>query len=119
MYQSTCPIPEDIKVESQADYVALSYTYNFVLQMDAVFADCAEILPVASETRALLNQIERSFSALVVYLFQVSAKGKEQYQHMELLELDKWPETGILSGTKDHHWEDELEPILPSYKRKR
>ena len=116
----TDSIPKDIEIRSHADYVALCYTYNFILEMDSVFNDCADLHTVFKpETQEFIRQVERSFSRLSVYLYQRINRGERQYKGMALPEPDKWLSTGLVNEidelrrmNESYFYEGELKPNL-------
>lgn len=117
MVRSTC-IPESIEVESQAEYIALCYVYDFVLAMSGFFADWPTITDITPETKEFVDKVERAFSKLSVYVYQLLARAS-QYEKGEVPECQKWPEIDIDGGSKggDCLWEQELRP-LPCWLKK-
>jgi hypothetical protein len=83
MYQDTIPKTQDLKVESLADHVALCYIYSFLNEIDGVFADWPDITPITPETQNFIHEVERAFSKLSVYVYQLLHKA-EQYEDVEL-----------------------------------
>jgi hypothetical protein len=104
-------IPKDIEAKSKADHVALCYTYDFLNQMHSVFSDWPNITPVDPETKEFIHQVERSFSRMSVYVYQLLCRAR-QYEGMTLPEIEKWPDTDLVNISSNESYKDDYEVEL-------
>lgn len=102
---------QSLKPESHADYVALSYLYNFMIQMDAVFSEWTKKEVLSPETKQFVHEVERSFSEIAVLFYQ-NLNREQQFEKMEIPESSTWPKTFVISLPQGlEFYDEEIKPF--------